>query len=188
MILKQVIRYTNAAALEATWVRHDQLPDIHVAATPALYDADGKEVVAAAEAHTVPGEIVETVLRSHAYHATQMAELRADLGPDAAQYEPLIQQCLADYVPPPPPVPVVPRQITRAQGKAALIVRGLWAGVLAYVAAISDPTQKALAEVALNDTLTWDRSSPFLVAAAEGLGLSSAELDALFVQASEIAL
>lgn len=41
------------------------------------------------------------VLRCHAYHATQMDELRADLGADAAQYEDLIQRCLADYVPPP---------------------------------------------------------------------------------------
>ena len=66
MILKQVIRYPNAPALEATWV-----------------DADG------------------IVLRCHAYDATQMDELRADLGADAPQYEPMIQQCLNDYTPEP---------------------------------------------------------------------------------------
>jgi len=41
------------------------------------------------------------VVRCHAYHATQLNELRADLGADAAQYEAMIQQCIADYVPQP---------------------------------------------------------------------------------------
>ena len=37
-------------------------------------------------------------------------------------------------------------------------MQGLWGAVLDYVAAIQDPTQRALADVALNDTLTWDRT------------------------------
>ena len=105
MILKQVIRYPNAPALEATWVRYDQLPDVEVPASPALYDKDGKEVQAAVEAHTKPGEVIETVLKCHAYSndPEQMAMLRADLGADAAQYESLIAEVEATYVPPPPP-------------------------------------------------------------------------------------
>lgn len=89
------------------------------------------------------------------------------------------------YVAPPEPVP---QQITRAQGKAALIMQGLWGAVLDYVASIQDPTQRALAEVALNDTLTWERSSPFLNAAAAGLGMTDEQLDSLFIQAGGIAL
>ena len=83
---------------------------------------------------------------------------------------------------------LVPQQITRAQGKAALIMQGHWQEVLDYVAAIQDPTQRALAEVALHDTLTWERSSPFLNAAAEGTGMTDKQLDALFLQAGGIAL
>lgn len=45
------------------------------------------------------------VVRCHAYDATQMDELREDLGESAAEYEPLIQRCIADYVPPIPPDP-----------------------------------------------------------------------------------
>lgn len=45
------------------------------------------------------------VLRCHAYDATQMDELRSDLGPAAPQYEQIIQRCLDDYVPTPPPDP-----------------------------------------------------------------------------------
>lgn len=89
---------------------------------------------------------------------------------------------------PPPAPPYVPEQVTRAQGKAALIQAGLWQAVLDYVDGITDPTEKALAEVALNDTTHWRRDSPFLNAAAQALNLTSEQLDALFQQAAEIEL
>lgn len=155
MILKQVIRYENAPAIEATWL-----------------DESG------------------VVIKCQAYsnHPEQIAMLRADLGADAAQYESLIAEVEATYVPPAPePIPV-PQQITRAQGKAALIMQGHWQSVLDYVASIQDPTQRALADVALHDTQTWERSSPFLNAAVTGLGLTVEQLDALFIQASQITL
>lgn len=155
MILKQVIRYENTPALEATWVDEN-----------------------------------DAVIKCHAYsnHPEQMAMLRADLGADAAQYEDLIAEVEATYVPPEPQPITVPQQITRAQGKAALIMQGHWQAVLDYVASIQDPTQRALADVALNDTLTWERSSPFLNATAAGLGMTDEQLDALFIQAGGIAL
>lgn len=81
-----------------------------------------------------------------------------------------------------------PQTVTRAQGKAALIQAGYWPGVLAFVASIEDETQRALAEVALHDTLEWQRSSPFLNAAAAGMGITAEQLDALFVAAGEIQL
>lgn len=90
--------------------------------------------------------------------------------------------------PAPEPEPIVPESVTRAQGKAALVQAQLWPGVLAYVAGIADPTQQALAEIALHDTLEWRRDSPFLAAAAAGLGLSSEQLDALFIAAEGIVL
>lgn len=49
------------------------------------------------------------VVRCHAYDATQMGQLRADLGADAAAHESLISQCEADYVPP-PPLPIEQRR------------------------------------------------------------------------------
>jgi hypothetical protein len=82
----------------------------------------------------------------------------------------------------------VPQAVTRAQGKAALIQAGLWPQVLAFVAALDDPEEKLLAETALNDTVNWERNSPFLQEAAEKLGLTSAKLDALFVAAGGIEL
>ena len=70
MILKQVIRYENAPALEATWV-------------------DENDVVIKCQAYS--------------HHPEQMAMLRADLGADTAQYESLIAEVEATYVPPEPP-------------------------------------------------------------------------------------
>lgn len=82
----------------------------------------------------------------------------------------------------------VPQTVKRSQGKAALIVAGLWDDVLAFVAAISDPTERALAEVALHDTQEWRRDSPFLQRAAEALGMDAEDLDALFLTAEGIEL
>lgn len=98
---------------------------------------------------------------------------------------------LARIMPPEPPElqpePVL-QTITRAQGKAALIHADLWEPVLAYVAEIEDSKGRALAEVALHDTLEWRRTSPFLNAAASALGLTPDQLDALFIQASAVEL
>lgn len=82
----------------------------------------------------------------------------------------------------------VPQQVTRAQGKVVLIQMGLWQQVVDYVAAITDPIQKAIAEVALNDTQYWQRNSPFLAQAAQSLGISSEQLDQLFIQADQVIL
>ena len=89
---------------------------------------------------------------------------------------------------PAPALPVVPASVSRAQGKAALIGAELWPAVLAYFADISDPKQRALAEVALHDTLEWRRDSPFLAVCAVTLGLSESDLDNLFITAAGITL
>lgn len=81
-----------------------------------------------------------------------------------------------------------PASVSRAQGKAALIHAGIWSAVLDYVADIADPTEQALAEVALHDTIDWRRASPFLNSAAAALGLSGDDLDDLFRTASTIEL
>ena len=98
---------------------------------------------------------------------------------ELATYEMLERAALA---------PSVPASVSRAQGKTALINAGLWSAVLAAVAAIEDATQKQLAEVALHDAGTWERSSPTLNALAYGLGMDDAQLDALFTSAAGVTL
>ena len=82
----------------------------------------------------------------------------------------------------------VPQSVSRAQGKLALIGAGLWPAALAFVDAITDPTQRAYAEVALHDTQEWRRDSPFLASAAAALDLSDEQLDTLFIAAKELQL
>ena len=89
---------------------------------------------------------------------------------------------------PPPSPPQVPQQVTRAQGKVMLIQMGLWPQVVAFVDAIQDPMQKAIAEVAVYETLHWQRNSAFLNQAATALGITQEQMDALFRQASEVML
>lgn len=90
-------------------------------------------------------------------------------------------------VPPvPEPPPMVPQVVSRAQGKAVLIQMGLWTGVVSFVEAITDPTERALAEVALYDTIEWRRDSEFLATAAGALSLSPEQLDAMFIAADQI--
>ena len=83
---------------------------------------------------------------------------------------------------------VVPQSVSRAQGKLALIGAGLWPAAIAFVEGITDPAQKAYAEVALNDTQEWRRDSPFLASAAAALDLSEEQLDTLFITAGGIQL
>ena len=96
----------------------------------------------------------------------------------------------AELLPEPAPVQTsgVPQSVSRAQGKLALIGAGLWPAALAFVEGITDPVQRAYAEVALNDTQEWRRDSPFLASAAAALELSEAQLDALFITAKEFQL
>lgn len=89
--------------------------------------------------------------------------------------------------PEPAPEPV-PEQVSRAQGKAALISSGLWQQVLDYVDDITDPTEKALANVALHDTTHWRRDSPTTQSIADALQVSSEQMDELFRNASKILL
>lgn len=87
---------------------------------------------------------------------------------------------------PPAQGPTIPQVVSKAQGKAALVTAGLWASVLSYVTGIQDATQRALAEIALNDTQEWQRDSQILNAMAFGLNLSTAQLDQLFLSAEGI--
>ena len=95
---------------------------------------------------------------------------------------------VAAYVASPPPPTFVPQQVTNAQGTVALIQAGLWPQVVAYVNAIEDPIQKAIAEVALYKTTHWQRNSPFLNQAATDLNISQEQMDQLFIQASQVLL
>lgn len=89
----------------------------------------------------------------------------------------------------PEPNPI-PQSISKAQGQAQLAIEGKHQAVLDYIAAIPDPTQRLLAEIAFNATNDWMLDSPFLNQAATDLGwMENPEyLNEFFVNASKIKL
>lgn len=82
----------------------------------------------------------------------------------------------------------IPEIVSRAQGKAALVLSGLWDSIVSYVESMEDATQKAMAEIALFDTTEWHRDSPTLGQLAAALSISSSQLDDLFILAASIEL
>ena len=155
MIRVQLIRYTNADALEASWV-------------------DENDVVIKCQAYS--------------NHPEQMAQLRADLGGDAAAYETLISEVEATYTPPPLPEPVVPVICTPAQGLVALFaIKGVTeADVSAAITAIPDPVQRYTAQIGFHRATAWERGSATMQAISALLSLSETDLDALFSYAAGV--
>ena len=120
------------------------------------------------------------VVKCHAYSNNQMAELRADLGEDAAKYTSMIAAVEATQEPPEPPA--VPESCTPAQGLVALyVLRGVTEDDLASaIEAIQDPALRYTTRIGFARATEWRRSSPSIVLMGELLKLSPADLDALF--------
>lgn len=92
-------------------------------------------------------------------------------------------EAILPYVAPPTPVPT---EVTRRQAKQALLLNGLLPSVQPAIDAIPDPTQRAMIQIEWDDSQVFERDRPALIALGTALGLSSAQLDALFIQASTL--
>ena len=87
----------------------------------------------------------------------------------------------------PEPVIVIPEQVTRAQGKVALVQAGLFQDVVTYIDNLPEPN-RTLAQIAFNETNTWRRSSEWLNQIANELSITQEQLDNLFITAAGIEL
>lgn len=121
MILKQVIHYPDTNSVEATWVEiitpADVVPE---SIAPDTTDKDGNTILGAVTpAHIIPA--VERQVRCHSYSDAQMGILRADLGADIAEYEPLIAEVLANQKPLPVPTAQELQAVVNAQALAYLV-------------------------------------------------------------------
>lgn len=72
------------------------------------------------------------------------------------------------------------------QAKAALRMAGHYDNAVAAIAAISDPTEKVVIESAWEGNADFNRFSPAVIGLGSAIGLSDADLDALFMTASQI--
>lgn len=99
----------------------------------------------------------------------------------AGEYGPI-----APYVAPPPPPPMVPQVVTRRQARQALLIAGKLAQVQPAIDAIADPLQRGMVQIEWDDSQTFERQRPTLIALATAIGLDDAELDALFTHAATL--
>jgi len=85
-----------------------------------------------------------------------------------------------DYIAPPPPIPST---VTRFQALAVLAAGGYLNTVRAYINTLD---QNNVQRLAWENAADWERSSPTLNALAQMLGLSDAQVDELFIAASQV--
>jgi len=84
------------------------------------------------------------------------------------------------YVAPPPPIPA---SVTRFQALAVLAAGGYLPTIKTYIATLGEDN---IARLAWENATDWERTSPTLNALATMLNLTSAEVDDLFVAASQV--
>ena len=77
----------------------------------------------------------------------------------------------------------VPQEVDALQGLKAIDAAGL---STAYETWASDPKRKFLEKAFINRARTWRRDDPVLAAGAAALGLTSEQLDQLFVLAATL--
>ena len=85
------------------------------------------------------------------------------------------------YLNPPPKPP----ELAPYQFRAMLALSGKQAALDAYIAALPDP-QKTIAQAKLDYSLTFRRDNDLVLAAQQALGLTDAQLDALWTSAAQI--
>lgn len=91
-------------------------------------------------------------------------------------------------------VPRVPAEVARWQAKLVLMRTpgasgsNLWDELMAMRAAMPDSENAVLLDAALLEVLNWRRTSPTVEWAAQQLGLSSAQVDELFIAAAALEL
>lgn len=79
----------------------------------------------------------------------------------------------------------VPASITKRQARQELIQAGLIGAIESAINAIPDATQKALMLSWWNDSQEYERNHPELAQMATAIGLTEAQIDAMFVNASK---
>jgi len=79
-----------------------------------------------------------------------------------------------------------PGSVSMRQARLALLEENLLDAVETAILAISDPSQQKAAKIEWEYAMSVDRDSPFTQQLAYGLGLSSEQLDRLFIKASKL--
>lgn len=87
---------------------------------------------------------------------------------------------------PPPKGQEVPFSVSRRQGRQALLLAGKLSLVQPAIDAIADATQRGMAQIYWDDSQEFERNHATLIALASQIGLTSADLDSLFITAKAL--
>lgn len=80
----------------------------------------------------------------------------------------------------------IPRSVTRRQARQALLLRGKLALVQPAINAIQDATQRGLMQIEWDDSLSFDRDRPSLIAIGAAIGYDALGLDDVFMFAATL--
>lgn len=93
---------------------------------------------------------------------------------------------IAPYVEPEPLPPQVPNTVTRRQARQALLIAGHLSSVQPAIDAIPDELQRGMVQIEWDDSQTFERQRPTLIALATAIGMDSEAIDNLFIQAAQL--
>lgn len=102
---------------------------------------------------------------------------------------PLERYCLSQYIAPYGAKEViieVPQTITVRQAREQLIKLGLITQVQTSIDSIVDPMQKAIVQNYWEYSIDFKRDNELLIGLASSLGLTSEDLDTMFIEASKL--
>ena len=81
---------------------------------------------------------------------------------------------------------LIPESISKRQAKQQLLLDGKLNQVQEVIDSISDETERMMAQLYWDDSTEFERNHPTLVGLGTALGLTEAELDMMFINASKL--
>lgn len=174
--------------LEVSWADVVQAPDVVTPAVPevpAVY-SEGELITPAVPSQpevTTPGQITRTELKFVSYHPTQLSLLEADallMGTSLDDHAQMLADWIAAYVPPPPEPVAVPQIVTMRQARRVLLAAGRLTDVNNAINALPSPAKEE-AQIDWEYGQEVQRHNGFVSLLAPVLGMTEADMDALFI-------
>ena len=81
---------------------------------------------------------------------------------------------------------LIPESITKRQAKQQLLLEGKLGQVQEVIDSIPDETERMMAQLYWDESTEFERSHPTLTEIGAALGLTEAELDMMFINASKL--
>ena len=81
---------------------------------------------------------------------------------------------------------LIPESISKRQARQQLLLEGKLGQVQEVIDSIADETERMMAQLYWDDSIEFERSHPTLVELGTALGLTEAELDMMFINASKL--